>query len=159
MTQIDSIANKNKHWFIGDSTIKINENDSIIGKGGASLKYYLYHPNDAIIKNLPKEKRRTIDFGENQQLIKGTYHQSIHYNDNRGSEITFIELYYNDKELIYVKFRIDTNHDGEIKTLTNQFKIVNGTVPDIIPFEVKNLIFEKNTEILEHYKEDDVNRN
>ena len=156
-TQIDSIANGTGEWYTSDIIIQVHEDNKHIGKGGASLEYCSYIYNESEGQNLSTDQEKKINTRRNSLLIKGTYQQSIHYKDDRGSELIFIELYYSDNKLFFVKAKTETIVNGESKVNYHELKVNDNVIPNTSGNYIANLVEEKNKEIIKLYNENHVN--
>jgi hypothetical protein len=161
--QIDSICELNGSYGNSDGrielTIETKKRKKVIvknGTGGYSITTYLYNFNQQEYYSLSKTEKQKYDFEKYSSLIKGNYHQVIHYGNSYSENING-EFYYFNSKLNYVKIKIIRTENNK----EDQFQIFNYTISElndsksiknVFLFEVKSWVKEKNNEILEFYK-------
>ena len=165
INEIDSICAKKGKSFISDGIITLEtETESnkiktkvLSGDGGFSYSFYLNHFNEEKYNLLSNIEKRKYDFDKYTNLIKGQYHQNIHYL-NSYSEDIIGEFYYFETSLFYVKIKIIRTEDNkkDISEIYN-FGILelnnSKEIQTISSFELKSWVNEKNNEIIKYYNQ------
>lgn len=163
--EIDSICEKNGHGFISDGVIRIEtetEVDKIKTKflsarGGYSYSFYLHHFNEDNYNLLSNIEKRRYNFDKYSNLIKGQYHESIHYLNSYSDDITG-EFYYFDTKLFYVKIKIIRTEDNKkdiSETYNYSIAELNNLkeTQTLSSFELKSWVAEKNNQIIKYYNQ------
>lgn len=165
VNEIDSICAKKGKSFISDGIITLEtETESnkiktkvLSGDGRFSYSFYLNHFNEEKYNLLSNIEKRKYDFDKYTNLIKGQYHQNIHY-INSYSEDIIGEFYYFETSLFYVKIKIIRTEDNkkDISEIYN-FGILelnnSKEIQTISSFELKSWVNEKNNEIIKYYNQ------
>jgi hypothetical protein len=161
--QIDSICERNGSYGNSDGKIELpietKKRKKVItknGTGGYSITTYLHHYNENKYNELSKIEKRKYDFEKYSSLIKGNYHQVIHYHNSYSENING-EFYYFNNLLTYVKIKIirnEKNKEDQFQTFNYSISELNNSksIKNVFLFEVKSWVKEKNNEILEFYK-------
>ncbi|MFY7728753.1 MAG: hypothetical protein ACOVRN_04490 [Flavobacterium sp.] len=152
----DSIYAKDNGYYKSDGQISITENGIQTAAGGFSYSYSLYMPYLEEWKKLPPEQKRKFNFKKDKRLVKGYYHQVLHYEKEGYSKETKIELYYNNNNELYfarVVFRT-YNNSKELEKTIKSTTVTQGIFPSNVNPDIKDLIIDKNTEILKAYNKD-----
>ncbi len=165
INQIDSISAKNGHGFISDGVIRIEtetEVDKIKTKflsarGGYSYSFYLHHFNEENYNLLSNIEKRKYNFEKYSNLIKGQYHESIHYLNSYSDNITG-EFYYFDTKLFYVKIKIirtENNKKDISETYNYSIAELNNLkeTQTLSSFELKSWVATKNDQIIKYYNQ------
>jgi hypothetical protein len=164
VNEIDSICAKKGHGFISDGVIRLETETEIdkiktkflSGSGGYSYRFYLNHFNEENYNLLSNIEKRKYDFDKYTNLIKGEYHQSIHYL-NSYSEVVTGEFYYFETTLFYVKIKIIRTEDNKKDILeTYNYSIAelnNSKEMQTISFELKSWVNTKNEQIIKYYNQ------
>lgn len=161
--EIDSLCKRNNNYLIVEGTIngttkiklKKNKTKTVKGTGGFSYKIYTNHFNEEKYNTLSKAEQLNYDFEEYSTLIKGVYHQAIHY-ENAYSENIYGEFYYSEMSLFYVKIKIirTENNKKEISEVFN-FNLLeledSQKIKNISSLNLKNWAKQKNNEIIKFY--------
>lgn len=155
--EIDSICLKNGSYGNSDSSIEVkNKRKKTIGYGGSSITTYCCNLDQEIINNLSISEKKKYDFEKNSILIKANFHQTIHYK-NSYSETIFVEYYYYNNEIFYVKIDITRKENKKETTINynlDKSELDNGKeIKNIFLIDIKKIIVEKNNEILEFYNQ------
>lgn len=152
---IDSIAKKYGRQFISDGSINIaEENNKFQGRGGFSYQTFIYNPDLEKWKDLPKAEKREFDLKKNQTLIKGIYHEVIHFNGSRSNSEEIIgEFYYCKNKLFLIKIT-ERTYKGEEELFTSTYlvKYSDSYYSNLAP-ELTKWIQEKNESIINYYKQ------
>ena len=163
INEIDSICTKNGKSFISDGIITLETETEfnkiktkvLSGNGGFSYNFYLNHFNEEKYNSLSNIEKRKYDFDKYTNLIKGQYHQNIHYL-NSYSEDIIGEFYYFETSLFYVKIKIIRTEDNK-KDISETFNLslseLNDTkvLKNIFLMDIKSFVNEKNNEIIKIY--------
>lgn len=163
--QIDSICEKNGRSIISEGKIdatvenKVKKHKIRIlnGSGGFSYSLYLNHFNEQQYNTLSNIEKRKYDFDKYSNLIKGKYHQVIHY-ENSYSENIYGEFYYFETSLFYVKIKIIRTENNK-KDISEIFNLSLSELNDskvlknIFLMDIKSWINEKNNEIIKIYNQ------
>ncbi|MDR6762310.1 uncharacterized protein with NRDE domain [Flavobacterium sp. 2755] len=160
--EIDSISDKNGRYIISEgkigATLEIKEKRQktkiLNGSGGFSYNLYQYHFNEEKYNALSQIEQRKYNFDKYTNLIKGKYHQAIHY-ENAYSENIYGEFYYFKTLLFYVKIRIIKSENNK-EDISETFSLSLAGLDDPKEIKssfinVKNWVNEKNNEILKIY--------
>ncbi|SEO11692.1 hypothetical protein SAMN05444671_0956 [Flavobacterium sp. CF108] len=160
--EIDSISDKNGRYIISEGKIeailetkaKKQKTKILNGSGGFSYNLYQYHFNEEKYNALSQIEQRKYNFDKYTNLIKGKYHQAIHY-ENAYSENIYGEFYYFKTLLFYVKIRIIKSENNK-EDISETFSLSLAELDD--PKEIKSFFIivkswvnEKNNEILKIY--------
>ncbi|WP_123922086.1 hypothetical protein [Flavobacterium sp. LM4] len=161
--EIDSICKKNGRDIISEgristsieSKIKRNQTKILNGSGGFSYKLYVNHFNKENYDKLSKIEKRKYDFDKYSDLIKGDYHQAIHY-ENSYSENIYGEFYYFKTSLFYVKIKVirtENNKEDISETFNLSLSELNDAkvLKNIFLMDLKGFVNEKNNELIKIY--------
>lgn len=126
------------------------------GSGGFSYNLYQHHFNEEKYNALSKIEQRKYNFDKYTNLIKGKYHQAIHY-ENTYSENIYGEFYYFKTSLFYVKIRIIKSENNK-EDISETFSLSLAELDDPKEMKssfinVKSWVNEKNNEILKIYNQ------
>ncbi len=160
--EIDSISEKNGRYIISEgkigATLEIKEKRQktkiLNGSGGFSYNLYQHHFNEEKYNALSQIEQRKYNFDKYTNLIKGEYHQAIHY-ENAYSENIYGEFYYFKTSLFYVKIRIIKSENNK-EDISETFSLSLAELDDPKEIKssfinVKSWVNEKNNEILKIY--------
>lgn len=163
INEIDSICKKNGRYIISEgktqATLEIKAKKQktkiLNGSGGFSYSLYQHHFNEEKYNSLSKIEQRKYNFDLYTNLIKGQYHQAIHY-ENAYSDNIYGEFYYYKTSLFYVKIKIIRTENNKVDIsetfnysvteLENSKEIKSSSFIDI-----KKWVNEQNNEILKIY--------
>lgn len=163
INKIDSICAKNGRYVISEgktqATIEIKQKKQktkiLNGSGGFSYSLYLHHFNEEEYNRLSKVAQRKYNFDKYTNLIKGKYHQGIHY-ENAYSENIYGEFYYFKASLFYIKIRIiksENNKEDISETFSYSLAELENSkeIKSNFLIDIKSWVNEKNNEILKIY--------
>ncbi|QLC65146.1 hypothetical protein LPB248_02285 [Flavobacterium sp. LPB0248] len=161
--QIDSICEKNNRSIISEGSTnviletKTKKEKPVIsnGRGGFSYQLYLNHFNEENYNALSNAEKRKYNIDKYSNLIKGLYHQSIHF-ENSYSENIYGEFYYFKTTLFYAKIkieRIEKNKENISEIFNLSIADLNDPRPikNVFLKDIKKMIEEKNKKIIEIY--------
>jgi hypothetical protein len=163
INQIDSICKKNGRYIISEGKItstletkfKKNKIKIINGSGGFSYNLFENHFNEENYNALSNIEKRKYDFDKYSNLIKGEYHQAIHY-ENDYSENIYGEFYYFETLLFYAKIKIIRTENNK-KDISETFNFTNSElnnsekIETLSLLDLKSWVTEKNNEIIKIY--------
>ncbi|MBF4515387.1 hypothetical protein IRZ71_03500 [Flavobacterium sp. ANB] len=160
--EIDSISEKNGRYIISEgkigATLEIKEKRKktkiLNGSGGFSYDLYQHHFNEEKYNALSQIEQRRYNFDKYTNLIKGEFHQGIHY-ENAYTENIYGEFYYFKTSLFYVKIRIIKSEKNK-EDISETFSLSLAELDDPKEIKssfinVKSWVNEKNNEILKIY--------
>lgn len=162
--KIDSIIKNNEFSRYGISEGLINSTKEIFskkgkntkinkGSGGFSISLFVNYTDDNYFNSLSTEEKKK--YNRKFELIKGKYHQVIHY-ENSYTQNIYSDFYYDDKQLFYVKIKIIISKKGKVdKTEEFGYSIKELEESKVFKneflFDTKSWVREKNEEILKFY--------
>jgi uncharacterized protein with NRDE domain len=162
--EIDSICDKNGRYIISEGKIgatleikkKKQKTKILNGSGGFSYNLYQHHFNEDNYNALSQIEQRKYKFDKYTNLIKGEYHQVIHY-ENAYSENIYGEFYYFKKSLFYVKIKIiksEKNKKDISETFTSSITELDNSKEIKSSFiDIKKWVKEENDKILKIYNQ------
>lgn len=162
--QIDSIAEANGRYMIGDGVVtsekKVNtkvtnkngelvaDKDEIIkGRGDSTTKTYLNYYNQEYYEKLTKKEKKTYNREKDSELVKADFSEVINYENKTWTKIT-ANFYYHNNTLFFARVKYATEigmHDFELTSAQIQNP---DPVENKFQFDIKAWITEKNNEIL-----------
>lgn len=166
--QIDSIAQVNGRYFIGDGTVtsekKINtkvtnmkdefvsEKDEVVkGRGSSTTKGYLNYYNQEYYNKLTNNEKKKYNREKDSELVKADFFQIIYYENKSWEEIN-ADFYYRDRALFFARFKYNTESGSMAFELTGA-EIQNAEpIKNEFQLDIKAWITEKNNEILKNLK-------